>query len=62
VEPTAIVDVHAVRFVADDVHFGAEFAQRRRRDPAGGTIGAIQHHPQSGEQRVETARCLQNSM
>jgi hypothetical protein len=38
---TTGIDIHAVRLVADDVHFGAEFTQHGRRDFVRRTVGAV---------------------
>ncbi len=44
-----LVDVEAVRLDADREHLGAELPQGRGRDLVGGTVGAVDHHPQSVE-------------
>ena len=53
-----LIDVHAVRFVADGNHVGAQFPQRAGRDLVGGAIGAIDHDAQSGEIDVARQRAL----
>ena len=45
----AIVDVLAVRRVADRGHLGAEPLERLRRDPGVGAVGAVDAEPQAGE-------------
>ena len=43
VEPDAVVDVHAVRRIADDGHAGAGVGEDLRRDAGCGAVRAVEH-------------------
>ena len=40
----AVIDIAAVRLIRPGDHIGSQCGKYFRRDPRGGSVGAIQHH------------------